>query len=118
MAQKDDCIFCKIARGDIPAEIIYEDDTVLAFPDIHPDARVHVLIIPKDHYPTTMDLADENPALAGAMMKAAVAIAREKNIDKSGYRLILNTNADGGQEVFHVHMHLLGGEKIGPLRPR
>jgi histidine triad (HIT) family protein len=113
-----DCLFCKIVNGDIPTDRIYEDDDVLAFPDINPAAPVHVLIIPKRHIATTLDLADEAPELAGAMMKAAAEVARKKNIDKSGYRLIYNTNADGGQEVFHVHMHVLGGEPIGPLRVR
>jgi len=111
-----DCIFCKIASGDIPAERIYEDDDILAFPDIHPDARVHVLFIPKRHYATTIEMSEEAPELFGAMMKASSAVARDKGIDRSGFRLILNTNADGGQEVFHVHMHLLGGERIGPMR--
>ncbi len=113
-----DCIFCKIAAGVIPTERIYENDDVLAFPDISPVAPVHILIIPKKHYATTMDMADEAPELIGAMFRASNEVARIKNVDRSGFRLILNTNADGGQEVFHVHMHLLGGEPIGPLRAR
>ena len=113
-----DCIFCKIASGDIPAERIYEDDDVLAFPDINPDARIHVLFIPKRHYATTIEMSEEAPELFGAMMKAASAVARDKGIDRSGFRIILNTNADGGQEIFHVHMHLLGGEPIGRMRAR
>ena len=113
-----DCIFCKIASGDIPAERIYEDDDILAFPDINPAARVHVLFITKRHFATTLDMSGEAPELFGAMMKAASAVARDKGIDRSGFRLIFNTNTDGGQVVFHVHMHLLGGERIGPLRVR
>ena len=112
----EECIFCKIARGEIPTERIYEDDYVLAFPDIHPDAKIHILIIPKRHFATTLDMADEAPELYSAMMKAAAAVARLKKVDASGFRLILNTNADAGQIVWHAHMHLLAGEKIGKLR--
>ncbi len=114
----NDCIFCKIAAGIIPSDFVYESDDVVAFADISPQAPVHILIIPRKHYATTIDMAYEAPDLYGAMMKAAADIARKKGIDKSGFRLILNTNADGGQEVFHVHMHLMGGEPIGPLRAR
>ena len=113
-----DCIFCKIAAGEIPADRVYENDDVLAFPDLNPLAPVHILIIPKKHYATTLDMADEAPELYGSMMKAAAEVARIKNIDRSGFRLISNTNADGGQEIFHVHMHLLGGEPIGKMRAR
>ena len=113
-----DCIFCKIASGEIPAEKIYEDDTVIAFSDINPVAPVHVVIIPKRHFSTTLDMSEEAPELFGSMMKASSAVARKKGIAESGFRLILNTNADGGQEVFHVHMHLMGGEPIGRLRAR
>ncbi len=114
----NDCLFCKIAAGDIQVKRVYETDTVLAFPDIHPEAPVHILIIPKAHYATTMDLAEKAPALAGELLAASTEVARKLGIDASGFRLILNTNADGGQEVFHVHMHLLGGENIGHLRCR
>ena len=111
-----DCIFCKIAKGEIPVTKIYEDDDVVAFPDISPQAPVHVLIIPKKHYATTMTMSEEAPELFGSMIRASTWVAKIKNVDKSGFRLILNTNSDGGQEVFHVHMHLLGGTPIGPLR--
>ena len=111
-----DCLFCKIASGEIPAEKIYEDDTVIAFSDINPAAPVHVIIIPKRHFATTLDMSEEAPELFGSMMKASSTVARKKGIAESGFRLILNTNADGGQEVFHVHMHLMGGEPIGRLR--
>ncbi len=113
-----DCLFCKIAAGDIETERIYENDDVLAFPDISPAAPVHVLIIPKKHFPTTLDMAEADPALFGSMMQASNEVARLKGVDKSGFRLIMNTNADGGQEIFHVHMHLLGGEAIGRLRAK
>ncbi|MBT4482803.1 MAG: histidine triad nucleotide-binding protein [Candidatus Latescibacteria bacterium] len=113
-----DCIFCKIAAGEIPTEKIFEDDNVVAFPDINPVAPVHVIIIPKRHFATTLDMSDEAPELFGSLMKAASDTARKKGIDGSGFRLIFNTNADGGQEIFHVHMHLLGGEPIGRMRER
>ena len=113
-----DCLFCKIAAGEIPTDRIYEDEDVLAFPDINPDAPVHILIIPKKHYATSIDLSEEAPELFGAMLNASTEVARIKGVEKSGFRLIVNTNADGGQEVFHVHMHLLGGEPIGRLRAR
>ncbi len=113
-----DCIFCKIAAGEIPTERVYENDDVLVFPDISPEAPVHLLIIPKAHYATTIDMAEAAPQLYGAMMQAVAEVAKIKKVDKSGFRLIMNTNADGGQEVFHVHMHLLGGEPIGKLRAK
>ena len=113
-----DCIFCKIARGEIPVTKIYEDDDVLAFPDISPKAPVHVLIIPKKHFATTITMSEEAPELFAAMIKASTEVAKIKKVDNSGFRLILNTNSDGGQEVFHVHMHLLGGAPIGPLRAK
>ena len=114
----EDCIFCKIAEGQIPVEFIYESEDVVAFPDVSPQAPVHVLIISKRHYGTTLELSDEAPELFGSMLKASSEIARKKNVDESGFRLILNTNADGGQEIFHVHMHLMGGENIGPMRAK
>ena len=113
-----DCIFCKLSNGEIPTDFIFESDDVVAFADIDPKAPVHVLIIPKRHYPTTMVMSEEAPELFVSMFKASTDIARKLGIDQSGFRLILNTNADGGQEVFHVHMHLMGGEGIGPLRAR
>ncbi|MFC1539518.1 HIT domain-containing protein, partial [Candidatus Latescibacterota bacterium] len=78
----------------------------------------HVIIIPRKHFATTLDMSDNAPELFGAMIQASSKIAREKGVDESGFRLILNTNADGGQEIFHVHMHLMGGEQIGPMRSR
>ena len=113
-----DCIFCRIANGEIPAELIYESEDVVAFPDLSPQAPVHVLIIPRRHFATTLELSDEAPELFGAMLKASSEVARKKGVDKSGFRLILNTNADGGQELFHVHMHLMGGEPIGSMRSK
>ena len=113
-----DCIFCKIARGEIPASLVYESDQVVAFNDIDPKAPVHVLIIPRHHYPTLIDIADLAPELAGELFKAVSMIARDTGIAEDGFRLMVNTNDWGGQEVFHMHMHLLGGEPIGPMRCR
>lgn len=113
-----DCIFCKIATGEIQTEKIFESDDILAFSDLYPAAPVHVLIIPKRHYATTLDMSDEEPEIFGAMIKASSEIARSKGIAESGFRLILNTNADAGQEIFHVHMHLLGGKRIGRMIAR
>ena len=111
----NDCIFCKIASGEIQTKKLFESDDVIAFPDINPGAPVHVIIIPKRHFSTTLDMSDQAPELFGSMLKASSEVARSKGIDESGFRLILNTNADGGQEIFHVHMHLMGGEPIGRM---
>ena len=97
---------------------LVEDDDVVVFPDINPVAPVHFLVIPKKHYATTTDMTAKAPGLFGVMMRAAHEVARKKNITESGFRIIFNTNADGGQEIFHVHMHLLGGEPIGKMRAK
>lgn len=110
------CIFCKIAAHEIPSNIIFETENIIAFPDIHPVAPVHVLIVPKKHYATTIEMSEHAPEIFAEMLKASTQIAKDKGIDRSGFRLILNTNFDGGQEILHVHMHLLGGEPIGHLR--
>jgi histidine triad (HIT) family protein len=104
-----DCLFCKIASGAIPVKRLYEDDFVVAFPDIHPQAPVHVLVIPKVH---VQSMAHEpNTAMLGALMSAAAVVARELGLD-NGYRLVLNTGDDGGQTVEHLHVHVLGGRHM------
>ncbi len=108
-------IFSKIVNREIPADIVYEDDLVLAFRDISPQAPVHILIIPKKEIPTVNDVTEADEAALGRLFTAAAKIARENGIDESGYRLMVNVNKDGGQEVFHVHMHLLGGRSLGPM---
>lgn len=108
-----DCIFCKIIAGTIPGTCIYTSEHVVAFRDIHPKAPVHVLIVPKRHIPTLNDLTAADGPIVLAMMQAIQDIARSEGIASHGYRLIANTNADGGQEVFHLHFHLLGGKPIG-----
>jgi histidine triad (HIT) family protein len=108
-------IFSKIIAKEIPATIVYEDDLVLAFRDIAPQAPTHILIIPKKEIPTVNDVTAEDEATLGRLLIAAAKIAKEEGIDESGYRLMLNVNKDGGQEVFHLHMHLLGGRNLGPM---
>ena len=107
-----DCLFCKIVAGDIPADIVYEDDHVLAFRDINPQAPTHVLVIPRTHIARINDLAAEHAEIVGRMYLAAAAIARNEGIAESGYRTVMNCNADGGQTVFHIHLHLLGGRAL------
>ncbi|WP_166243713.1 histidine triad nucleotide-binding protein [Paenibacillus turpanensis] len=110
-----DCIFCKIVEGTIPSKKVFENEYVVAFHDIQPAAPVHILIIPKKHIPTMNDVSDEDAAVIAEIFKAARTIAKEQGIAENGYRLINNCNADGGQVVYHLHIHLLGGEKLGPL---
>ncbi len=106
----EDCLFCKIASRSIPADIIFEDDKVVAFKDIEPQAAVHILVIPKTHVPTINDLTDRS--LAGHMVLTATKLASQLDISESGYRLVLNCNEDGGQTVFHIHLHILGGHPL------
>ena len=103
------CIFCKIVQGEIPCNTVYEDDQVLAFDDIQPMAPVHVILIPKKHIATLMDLDAQNIDVTGDLISAAQKVARIKNISDRGFRTVINCNAEGGQVVFHLHMHLLGG---------
>lgn len=110
-----DCIFCGIIEGKIPSKKVYEDDRVLAFHDIAPQAPVHVLIIPKKHIPTMNDVTEEDDQLIADVFAAARKIARELGIEDSGYRLVNNVNGDGGQVVYHLHVHVLGGQKLGPI---
>lgn len=110
-----DCIFCKIIEGSIPSKKVYEDEHVLAFYDIQPAAPVHVLFIPKKHIPSLNDVSGDDFALIGEIHKAAQIVAKELGVAEAGYRLVNNCGKDGGQVVFHLHYHLLGGEKIGPL---
>ncbi|MBV0933522.1 histidine triad nucleotide-binding protein [Marinobacterium weihaiense] len=108
-----DCLFCKILAGEIPAEVVYEDDQVLAFRDINPQAPFHCLIIPRKHIATLNDIADEDQALVGHMIQAAGTIARQQGFEQDGYRTVFNCNTHGGQTVYHIHLHLLGGKPMG-----
>ncbi len=111
----DNCIFCKIARKEIPASIIYEDEKTMAFKDINPVAPVHVLIIPKKHIASVNDLDRDNAEVLIDIHLAASKIAKEFGISDNGYRLINNCGADAGQTVLHIHYHLLGGKDLGPI---
>ena len=105
-----DCLFCKIVAGDIPSKQVYNDDLVIAFRDINPVAATHVLIIPRNHIPSVNDLSENDELLMGHLLLTAKKIAEQEGIAQSGYRLIINTGPDGRQEVFHIHLHLLGGQ--------
>jgi histidine triad (HIT) family protein len=107
-----DCLFCKIARGEIPARKVHEDEEILAFDDIDPQAPVHVLVIPRRHVPTLNDLGPEDDALLGRMHRVAAQVARERGIAESGWRTVVNVNRDAHQLVFHVHLHVLGGRSM------
>ncbi len=106
------CIFCKIAAGQAQAEIVYQDEQVTAFRDIHPVAPTHILIVPNRHIESVNDTNPEDISTLGGMFLVARKIAEVEKIANSGYRLIVNTNADGGQTVFHLHMHLIGGQRM------
>ncbi len=110
-----DCLFCKIVAGDIPATKVHETETTLAFRDIGPKAAIHVLVIPKAHHSDVAALATADPALAGELLAAAAAVAEGEGLLDNGFRVIFNTGRYGGQEVFHVHAHVLGGEPLGPM---
>lgn len=107
-----DCLFCKIAKGEIPAKIIYQDDQVVVFDDINPQAAHHKIIIPKKHISTLNDLREEDKILAGHMMLTAAKLAKELGVADDGYRVVTNCNAGAGQSVFHIHYHLLGGRRF------
>jgi histidine triad (HIT) family protein len=108
-------LFEKIIAGDLPADIVHRDDRVVAFRDIRPQAPVHVLIVPVHPIPTANDIADEDEALVGHMFTVARDLARQEGIADDGYRLIINCNRHGGQEVYHLHLHLLGGRPLGRM---
>ena len=107
-----DCLFCKIARREIPATLVYEDERVAAFQDLNPQAPTHILVIPKRHIPTLNDLSTEDDRLVGELVRRAGAIAAERGLSAGGYRTVFNTNRDAGQTVFHIHLHLLGGRAM------
>lgn len=112
-------IFSKIIRGESTSDMVYQDDLVTAFRDIHPVAPVHILVVPNKLIPTADDLTDEDEQVAGRMMLVASKIARQEGVAESGYRLIVNCRNHGGQEIYHLHLHLIGGRPLGPmvLRP-
>ncbi|MFH1665061.1 MAG: histidine triad nucleotide-binding protein [Candidatus Omnitrophota bacterium] len=105
----DSCVFCKIANGKIPADLVYEDDDMVAFKDIDPRAPVHILFIPRKHIETVNDISRDDAGLMARMILAAKDMAAEKGISGEGYRIVINCMKNAGQEVFHLHLHLLGG---------
>jgi histidine triad (HIT) family protein len=109
-----DCIFCKIIAGQVDGKLLYHDDEVTAFEDAHPVTPVHVLIVPNQHIASLNELAESDSHLIGKMTLIARQIAREQGVDKSGYRLVINTGPHAGQSVFHLHVHLIAGRHLGP----
>jgi histidine triad (HIT) family protein len=107
-----DCLFCKIIHREIPASIVYEDQRVLAFNDVNPQAPTHVLVVPKRHIASLNDMSVEDDQLIGELVRRAAAIAKERGLSAGGYRTVFNTNRDAGQTVFHIHLHLLGGRSM------
>lgn len=107
-----DCLFCKIIAGQIPGQIVHQDETMIAFKDINPQAPLHVLIVPRRHIATLNDLSVDDDALVGSMFRRAAAIAKEHGYDEDGYRAVFNTNRDAGQTVFHIHLHVLAGRAL------
>ena len=108
----DSCIFCKIKKREIPSKIVFEDEKIVAFNDINPQARVHILLIPKEHFASLNDIPEEKKDILSHLLLKARQIAQQEGISKSGYRIVLNTEEDSGQEVFHIHFHLLGGRRM------
>ena len=111
-APADGCLVCRIARQELPARIVYEDERVLAFEDIRPRAPVHVLVIPKEHFASLNDAPQGSEALLGELLLRARAVAREKGVGETGFRIVLNTGRDSGQEVQHIHFHVIGGRPL------
>ena len=105
-----DCLFCRMVSGEIKADTVYQDDRILAFRDINPQAPTHILVIPKQHIATVDDLDD--PALAGELLVCAKNIASSEGLSPEGYRIVINCNANGGQEVYHLHLHVVGGRRM------
>ncbi len=107
------CLFCKVVAGQAPARIVHQDDDVVAFEDIHPQAPTHVLIIPKRHITSLMDLTEQDDALVGSLVRRARDIAKERGLGERGFRLVSNFGDDAGYSVYHIHLHLVGGRSLG-----
>ena len=107
-----ECLFCKIIAHEIPASIVYEDDRILAFNDINPQAPMHVLVVPKRHVATLNELSPDDDQMVGELVRRAAAIAKERGVSTGGFRTVFNTNREAGQTVFHIHLHLLGGRAM------
>jgi histidine triad (HIT) family protein len=107
-----DCLFCRIVRRELPSKVVYEDERLFVFEDIHPKAPVHVLVVPKRHFSSLEEVPEGEAALLGEILLRARTLAREKGVGASGYRIVLNTARDAGQSVFHIHFHVLGGRLL------
>lgn len=107
-----DCLFCKIARGEITANVLFEDNNIIAFRDIKPQAPTHLLVIPKCHIATINDIKNDDASLIGSMILCAKKLAHNEGLSEQGYRLVFNVNSGGGQEVYHIHLHVLGGRQM------
>lgn len=112
VGENNDCLFCKIVEKKIPADIVYESEDIIAFKDIEPKAPIHCLIIPKKHISTINDIDGSNSNIIGLMYEAAAQLARTLNVDKDGYRVVMNCNSNGGQTVYHIHLHFLAGRQL------
>ncbi len=112
-----DTIFAQIVRGEVPADVLYQDELVTAFRDVQPQAPTHILVVPNKPVPSVADVTDADEASLGRMIRVAARLAEEEGIDQEGYRLIINCRAHGGQEVYHVHLHLVGGRPLGRMLP-
>lgn len=110
-----DCIFCSIIRKEGVSDIVFEDDDIIAFRDIAPQAPVHILVVPKQHVEKISDLSDSDAPLLGALINRARILAKEQGVSKSGYRLVFNCGDEGGQIIDHIHLHLIGGKKLGTI---
>ncbi|MFC2075133.1 histidine triad nucleotide-binding protein [Bdellovibrionota bacterium] len=110
-----DCLFCKILKGEIPSERVYEDEKVIAFKDIHPKAPVHILVIPREHVGSVAELSESDANVLPSLFLAAQKIAEQLNVKESGYRAVFNIGADAGMEVPHLHLHILGGGRLGGM---
>ena len=111
-APANDCLFCRIVTGEIPGTIVFQDDSLVAFKDVKPQAPLHVLIVPRRHIASLNDLTLDDDRLVGSMLRRAAALAKEHGYHERGYRTVFNTNRDGGQTVFHIHLHLLAGRSL------
>jgi len=108
----ENCIFCKIANGEIPTEFLFEDDDVVAFRDLNPQSPVHILVIPRRHLPTLADASDEDAQLLGKLLLTGKKLAEREGVSDSGFRSVINCNPEAGQEVFHLHLHIMGGRQM------
>ncbi len=109
------CVFCKIVNRELPAKIVYEDEKIMAFHDINPQAPIHILIIPKEHIETVNDLEEKHKEIIGHIFLVAKKITEELGVAEKGYRILINCNRDGGQEIYHIHFHLFAGKPLGPM---